>query len=159
MKIYNHSKYNYVTIVEIPQEEISMIDMDMCAEPRQTLKNYYDKCNIKPDIICNGGFFNMDNGKSTLTFKEDGVIQSYDSAHLEGIGLCDKKTLTFGTLSQYPYEDFVSAYPLLIKNGQKAKITTASEINYKARRTILAYNGLYVYIIAIESPGMNFTEM
>jgi exopolysaccharide biosynthesis protein len=35
----------------------------------------------------------------------------------------------------------------------------AQEINYKARRTILAYTETIIYVIAIESPGMNFYEV
>ena len=38
MRIYNPSKYSYITIVEIPKDEISKIDMDICAQPRQNIK-------------------------------------------------------------------------------------------------------------------------
>jgi hypothetical protein len=34
MKTYKHPKYDYITIVEIPKEEIQMIDMDLCAQPK-----------------------------------------------------------------------------------------------------------------------------
>lgn len=158
MKVYKHSAYNYITIVEIPKDELQMIDMDICAEPRQTLKQYYNSCAIKPAIICNGGFFSMETGKPTFNYKDDNVLMSSDISHREGMGIINN-SLTFGNMDMYNFEDFVSAYPVLIKSGQKVKITTATEINYKARRTILAYNGLYIYIIAIESPGMNFQQM
>ena len=60
MKVYKHSTYNYITIVEIPKDELQMIDMDMCAEPRQTLKQYYNSCTIKHAIIFNCGFFSLE---------------------------------------------------------------------------------------------------
>lgn len=158
MRIYNPSKYSYITIVEIPKDEISKIDMDICAQPRQTLKKYYDQCAVKPAILCNGGFFSMETGDPTFTYKDDNVEWSKDFFYREGMGISNG-SLTFGNVDKFPFEDFVSAYPVLIRNGQKVKINTADEINYKARRTVLAYNGLYVYVIAIESPGMNFTQM
>lgn len=34
MKIYKHSNYSYVNIVEIPKDEIQTIDFDLCAQPR-----------------------------------------------------------------------------------------------------------------------------
>ena len=67
--------------------------------------------------------------------------------------------LIYGTTGKLPFTDFVSAFPTLIENGKRSKITMAQEINYKARRTILAYNETIIYVIAIESPGMNFYEM
>ena len=158
MRIYNPSKYSYITIVEIPKDEISKIDMDICAQPRQTLKKYYDQCAVKPAILCNGGFFSMETGDPTFTYKDDNVEWSKDFFYREGMGISNG-SLTFGNVDKFPFEDFVSAYPVLIRNGQKVKINTADEINYKARRTVLAYNGLYVYVIAIESPGMNFAQM
>ena len=158
MRIYNPSKYSYITIVEIPKDEISKIDMDICAQPRQTLKKYYDQCAVKPTILCNGGFFSMETGDPTFTYKDDNVEWSKDFFYREGMGISNG-SLTFGNVDKFPFEDFVSAYPVLIKSVQKVKINTADEINYKARRTVLAYNGLYVYVIAIESPGMNFAQM
>ena len=51
MKIYSPSNYSYVKIIEIPKEEISKLDMALCAQPRQTLKQYYDSCAVKPTIL------------------------------------------------------------------------------------------------------------
>ena len=34
MKIYSPSNYSYVKIIEIPKEEISKLDMTLCAQPR-----------------------------------------------------------------------------------------------------------------------------
>lgn len=158
MKTYKHSDYSYVTIVEIPKDEIQLVDMDLCAQPKQTLKAYYDACSVKPAIICNGGFFALSTGETCFNYTDDGKIISTNSNYKEGMGVLNG-TLTYGSLGRLPFTDFVSAYPVLIEKGQKTNITIASDINYKARRTILAYNNSNIYIIAIEAPGMRFAEM
>lgn len=158
MKIYKHEQYNYVTIVEIPKDEISMIDMDLCAQPRQTLKAYYDALETKPAIICNGGFFSMADGDTVFNYADDGDIISSEARAQEGMGIVNG-SLTFGTIGKLPFVDFVSGFPVLIQNGEKVNTAIATELNYKARRTILAYDENNVWIIAIESPGMTFGVM
>lgn len=132
--------------------------MDLCAQPKQTLKAYYNSCATKPAIICNGGFFVLSSGETCFNYADDGTIISYDEIHKEGMGILNN-SLTFGSIDNCEFTDFISAYPVLIKNGKKVNITVANEINYKARRTILGYNNKNIYIIAIESPGMNFSLM
>ena len=70
MKTYDIE--SYIKICEIPKSEIDRIDFAKCKEPRQTLKSYYDDCKVKPDLVCNGGFFNMASGESVFNFKDDG---------------------------------------------------------------------------------------
>lgn len=158
MKTYKHSDYSYVTIVEIPKDEIQLVDMDLCAQPKQTLKAYYDACSVKPAIICNGGFFALSTGETCFNYTDDGKIISTNSNYKEGMGILNG-ILTYGSLGRLPFTDFVSAYPVLIEKSQKTNFTIASDINYKARRTILAYDSTNIYVIAIESPGMRFAEM
>ena len=158
MKIYNPSNFKYITVVEIPKDEIQIIDMDLCAQPWQTLSKYYDACEVKPAIICNGGFFSMADGTTCFNYQDDGEIISTNSEFNEGMGIVNG-SLTYGTLGKLPFTDFISAYPVLIENGKKVSITAGAEINYKARRTVLAYNHDNVYVIAVESPGMNFAQL
>lgn len=158
MKTYKHSKYDYVTIVEIPKEEIQMIDMDLCAQPKQTLGAYYDALSAKPAVICNGGFFALVDGDTVFNYMDDGQIISTYSGAYEGMGIVNG-SLTFGEIGKLPFTDFVSAYPVLIKEGKKVDTSIAAELNYKARRTVLAYNLTKIFIIAIETPGMTFGIM
>lgn len=158
MKSYKHSKYSYVTIVEIPKDEIQLIDMDLCAEPKQTLSKYYNACSVKPAVICNGGFFALSTGETCFNYTNDGKVVSSHKGTEDGMGIVNGQ-LTYGSTGKLPFTDFVSAYPTLIENGKRANITMAQDINYRARRTILAYNAVTIYIIAIETPGMNFYEM
>lgn len=59
----NITKYNdYTQVIKMPFTEIGKIDFALCAQPRQTLNAYYNNCTEKPDILINGGFFNMSNG-------------------------------------------------------------------------------------------------
>ena len=158
MKIYKPSNYSYITVVEVPKDEIAKFDMALCQQPRQTLKSYYDSCEVKPAIISNGGFFNMNNGTTIFNYSDNGKIISSNSSHKEGFGTINGE-LKYGVIGRENFEDFISGYPVLIKSGVSIPIVTASEINYKARRTILAYGKETIYLIAIESPGMNFLQM
>ena len=161
MKIYKHSTYSYVTIVEIPKTEIQTIDMDLCAQPRQTLKKYYDACSVKPTILCNGGFFNMSDGTTCFNYTDDGKIINSTSSYKEGMGINgnDRDNLLFGEIDKAIYYDFVSAYPVLVKNGKKVAITYATEINYKARRTVLAYDENNIFVIGVDAPGLDFNQL
>lgn len=158
MKIYNPINYSYITVVEIPKTEISKFDMALCQQPRQTLKAYYDSCAVKPSIVSNGGFFSMTDGSTAFNYTDEGIIISSNSLYKEGFGTVNGE-LKYGVIGQEKFEDFVSGYPVLIKAGAAVPITIAFEINYKARRTVLAYNKENIFIVAIESPGMNFSQM
>ena len=156
MKIYNPQKN--ITVVEIPMSEIDKIDFATCKQPRQTLKAFYDGCEIKPDIICNGGFFNMATGESVFNYIDNKKVEHEDAAYRWGVGLINGK-LKFGCIDQLNFDDFISAYPSLIELGQPINITWAKELDYKARRTILGYNDNTLFIVAVDSPGMNFKQM
>lgn len=158
MNIYGLASYKGVTVVEIPKNEISKLDMALCAQPRQTLKDFYDGCEVKPSIVCNGGFFNMSDGSTCMNYTDEGKVISSTSLHTEGFGTIDGE-LMYGIVGTKPFDDFISGYPVLIKAGKAIPIVEATEINYKARRTVLAYNANSIFIIAIESPGMAFAAM
>lgn len=132
--------------------------MELCAQPAQKLSAFYDSCTIKPDILINGGLFNMADGTTCFNYADDGIIISTDANTKEGMGIVNGE-LKFGVIGEDQFDDFVSGYPVLIKGGIPVTTNIASELNYKARRTILAYNNNTIYIFAIESPGMNFSEV
>lgn len=156
MKIYNPEKH--ITVVEIPKSEIGKIDFAICKQPRQTLKEFYDDCTVKPDIVCNGGFFDMNTGNTVFNFKDNNTDISYNASYRWGMGLVNGE-LKFGGLEYENFDEFVSAYPVLVEKGQAIEITFAKEIDYKARRTMLGYNDKNIYIVAVELPGLKFAEM
>lgn len=158
MKIYKHPNFSYITIVEIPKDEIQKIDMDLCAQPTQTLKAYYNACEVKPTIICNGGFFGLANGDTCFNYVDDGKVINVNGPTKEGFGILNGE-LKHGFVNKETFEDFISAYPMLIRDREKADTSIAKNLDYNARRTILAYNKTTIYIIAVEGNGMNFANV
>ena len=151
---------SYVQVVEIPKDEIRKIDFMKCKEPRQTLGDFYKEQEDKPNLLMNAGFFGMSSGEPCMTLIDDKIQRSMDTSLLDGCGtLDDKKELIFSTFGSEQWTDFISGYPVLMKNGKPTTISIAQEINYNARRSILAENDENIYLIAIELPGMNFKAM
>lgn len=157
----NISKYNnYTTVIKIAFSEINKIDMALCKQPRETLESFYERQPIKPDLLINGGFFNMSDGRTCFNYRDEGQQVHSTDAYQWGIGVIDEKTLEYGSLnSRTDWRDFISGYPTLIDNYKKVNINFATELNYNARRSILAYDPDYIYIIAIDKPGMSFKAM
>jgi len=145
-------------LIIIDKDEIEKIDFAKCKEPRETLKNFYDRQTIKPDIITNAGFFNMSTGDTVFNYMDDKEIKSNYSLHRWGMGLLPDNTLKYGCLDYEDWTDFISGFPNLIDNREKVDISYANEINYKARRTILGYNSENVYILLVENPGKTLNE-
>lgn len=157
MKVYKHGIYDYITIVELPKKEIKKIDLALCQEPRETLKSYYDRQAKKPDFIMNGGFFNMDDGRTCFNFTDEGVCIVFGHWNSAGMGVIGDNELVYSNIhNRDDWRDYVAAYPPLIEDGKALPITYATELNYKARRSVLAYNADTVFLIAVESPGMKF---
>ena len=163
MKCYTHPSYSYVTIVEVGNDEISKLDFAACKEPRETLGSFYNRQNVKPNVLINAGFFAMSNGTPCFNNIDEGVVRSNNNNYRTGIGTVkgavDK--LVFGSLdSDISWNDFLSAYPVLLDgNGPITKFTTASEINYNAARSCLAFNDTTVFVVHIGKPGMTFSKM
>lgn len=159
MKVYKHSQYSYVTIAEIPREEIDRIDIDICAQPTETLYKYYNRQTRKPTILTNAGFFNMKNGETIFTLINDGGIVSHNTNVETGIGIIDSSTLGYGKMQDYCWRDFICGYPCLLHNGIKQDTSIANSLNYNARRTMVGYNNKALFIVCVDSPGLNFTKM
>lgn len=159
MDILTSEKYKTAKILRIKKTEISRIDFALCKQPTETLKQYYDRQTRKPDILMNGGFFCMEDGETCFTLVDEKQLVHMDQNRLMGIGVVNDMELVFGRLSnRTDWRDFISAYPVLIEHGKTASISDALEVSGKARRSILAYDNSYIYLIAVELPGMNFSE-
>lgn len=147
-----------VIVTKTKKSDIQKIDFAVCAEPTQTLENYYAKQAIKPDILTNGGFFSMSNGATIFDFVDEGRVVSTEDWIEYGFGIDSNNNLLYGKDSAQIWRDFISAYPPLVVNGEKQTITMATEISGKARRTILGYDDEYIYTISIDSPGVTLAE-
>lgn len=164
MKVYKHASYSYVTVVEVPYSEIEKLDLSICAQPKETIPSFYNRQTIKPDVIMNAGFFGLSGGDSCFNLVDDGVVYGKTEKYQYGFGIAaDHKRFEYGALSIYKskWVDFISGYPNLIDSGKScAPWTFATEINYKAARSIAAYDDKNIYFITVDKPsGMNFNQM
>lgn len=157
MEIYTPNNYSCATIYKMKKSEIEKIDFALCRQPRETLEDFYERQEKKPDLICNGGFYSLNNGNTVFTFVDDEKEITIDTNYLNGIGIKDGQ-LVIGIYDK-TFSDFVTGYPVLLRDGYVVDVDIGSEINYNARRTILGYDNYYVYLIIIESPGYAFSKI
>ncbi|MBQ6756771.1 MAG: phosphodiester glycosidase family protein [Oscillospiraceae bacterium] len=162
VRYYTHPDYSYVTVLEIPISEIRKIDFTPAKQPRETLKNFYDRQTDKPGFICNAGFFSMTDGTPCFGQVDEGVVRVNDTRYNEGFGVLsgDLTRLVYGRFTDGGWKDFLSAYPMLVKGGKKlTEWSYATELNYKAVRSIIGYNDETIFYVHVGKPGMNFSQM
>jgi hypothetical protein len=160
MKDYKVSGYSYVGVTEISREEVERVDFDICKQPTETLENYYKRQLVKPNALTNSGFFVMNTGETVGTVVIDGKVYAESSTLRYGIGIpVGGKDLVYDKYDNRKWTDFQSGYPVLIADGQICPITCAQEINYKARRTVIGFNDKSIFILSVDSPGMNFAQL
>lgn len=163
MRKFTHPMYNYVTVVEIPWGEVDKLDLSICRQPRETLGNFYKRQERKPDVLINAGFFSMADGSTCFNMIDDGTVYGTNEYYRCGFGIdASHKKFIYGVLDDIRFEvvDFLSGYPVLINNGKScAPWLYANELNYKAARSVAAYNDYNLYFFSISKPGMNFDEM
>ena len=159
MVTYSPTGKSYVHIVEIPRNEIDEISVEQCAQPRETLNSFYKRKTKKPDVLANGGLFGMSSGISCFGLIIDSKVVANDGARVWGVGVVGSSDVSYGRINEKNWKSWISGYPVLIEDSKKTIITDALELDYKARRTIWGFNSKCVYIVTIDSPGANFSEM
>lgn len=158
MEIYSPTNKSYVHIAKIPRTEIKKIDIATCNEPAETLDNFYKRQTVKPDLLVNCSLFGMSSGIPCFGLIDEGKIRANDGKRVFGVGIKNDSDIAFGHIND-GWRDWVSGYPVLIQDGKKTTITDALDINYKAKRMMWGFNNQYVYIVAVEDPGMLFDKM
>lgn len=159
MKVYTHKKYSYVRIAEIQKNELKKLHFDVCKQPTETLSSYYNRQKEKPDLIINAGFFNMTNGKPCFNYISDGKVVSNNVYYKWGIGVVGDTDISYGEMTEKAWTGWISGYPNLIYNGEKFAIEAATELNYKARRTVFGFNNTTLFLVCVENPGMKFEQV
>lgn len=161
VRYYAHPDYSYVTVCEVDKSAIREIDFAETMQPRETLKSYYERQTDKPGIVFNAGFFALANGTPCFGQIDNGVTRVYDTRYNEGFGTKYKGgELVYGTFVNGGWHDFLSAYPMLVKDGKALTAWDyATELDYKAVRSIIGYNADKVYYVHVAKPGMRFAEM
>lgn len=169
----NHAPYErkeldkYVSALFIPHNSIKELGFAQCKQPKQTVMSWYDDQKTPPDIVINGGLFNMKNGRNILSFVDEGKEQNYQNGFY-GLGITsnDLTKLVFGQDNTNTWKDFMSAYPVLVNDGKiPDKYANANEINGKFARQAIGVTVNYdVIIITADKPvasgaGVTFEQM
>ena len=151
-----------VYVTEIPYQSIREIGFAQCKQPTETVESWYNRQDDKPQIVVNGGLFNMGNGTNIQSFIENGIEQNYQN-NFEGLGTKKDNLahLVFGIDKDGDWYDFMSAYPVLVREGVAAtSFDKANEINYNAARTALGVNkNGDVIILTVDKPGATLNKL
>ena len=155
-------------LVTFRRSEALLIDIAKTNEPVETLEGFYNRQEIKPDILTNAGFFNMSSGQPVMTLEDEGVLRSKSDKVEEGIGILQNGDLVTGRYSSiikgYPtMRDFISGYPVLVEDRVIKDVSVAKEIKLRNRRTILGLRFMpdgdtLVMILSVDDPGITLDE-
>lgn len=151
----SYSPNDGLYIAKIKFSNIEKLDFVKLNDPSETLQSYYDRVKEKPDILLNAGLFTLSTGKNILSFKDEGKEQNY-TGDFEGFGIKEDipNKIFFCSSKEPATRDFMSAYPVLIKDGKRTTSDewgNASEINYPASRQAIGYNDEYLYILTTDN--------
>lgn len=156
----------YTTIIEIPFKSIEKLDFDLCAQPKETLSNYYKRQDKKPDILINGGLFSLSTGENIMSFINDGKVYGTVEGY-RGLGIkADRPDrLVYGT-DKEEWNDFMPCFPMLVMNGKavpSSEYYGAASLNYLAARQAIGYNDESIIIITVDRNdgvgGMKFEKL
>ena len=161
MKQYNDTTYKYAHIIELDNSEISKIDLAICKQPRETLSNFYNRQTVKPTVLINAGLFSFKDGRTLYNVIDEGKVVSEYKWFKWGFGISkEHNKFVFGSSDNKAFTDFMTGYPVLVNNGKScAPWTYATELNYKALRTMVGYNDNKVFIVMVDKPGLGFNAM
>ena len=152
----------YTQLDIIPIESIDEIRFVKLAEPTEMLEHYYNRAEKKPNIMVNGGLFNMKSGHNVMSFVFMYEEQNYKN-NFEGMGTVwnGAQTLIYGKDTSHEWRDFMTAYPMLVINGKANKdYGNAKNLNYKTARTAVGVReDGSILILTVDAPGMTFEQM
>lgn len=153
---------SYTQLDIVPHSSIEAVAFEKCADQKETLGSYYSNKEKKPQIIINGGLFNMSTGHNVMSFVCDGEEQNYQNG-FTGMGVLssDPAKLVYGTDKARKWKYFMTAYPMLVINGKANTVYgNASNLNYLTLRSAVGVreDGTLL-ILTVDKPGMKFAEM
>ena len=153
---------SYTQLDIVPHSSIEAVAFEKCADPKETLGSHYSSKEKKPQIMINGGLFNMSTGHNVMSFVCDGKEQNYQNGFI-GMGVLgsDPAKLVYGTDKARKWKYFMTAYPMLVINGKANTVYgNASNLNYLTLRSAVGVreDGTLL-ILTVDKPGMKFAEM
>lgn len=152
----------YTQLDIIPFDSIQEVRFCKLAEPTEMLEHYYNRAENKPNIMVNGGLFDMKTGHNVMSFVSMYTEQNYKNGFV-GMGTtCYKaQTLQYGKDNEKEWRDFMTAYPMLVINGKANKeYGNAKTLNYRTARTAVGVTETgNVLVLTVDKPGMTFEQM
>lgn len=152
----------YTQLDIIPFDSIQEVRFCKLAEPTEMLEHYYNRAENKPNIMVNGGLFDMKTGHNVMSFVSMYTEQNYKNGFV-GMGTtCYKaQTLQYGKDNEKEWRDFMTAYPMLVIDGKANKeYGNAKTLNYRTARTAIGVTKTgNVLVLTVDKPGMTFEQM
>ena len=152
----------YTQLDIVPFDSIQEVRFCKLAEPTEMLEHYYNRAENKPNIMVNGGLFDMKTGHNVMSFVSMYKEQNYKNG-FEGMGTtCYKaQTLQYGKDNSREWRDFMTAYPMLVVDGKaNTDYGNAKTLNYKTARTAVGVTATgNVLVLTVDKPGMTFEQM
>ena len=153
---------SYTQLDIVPHSSIEVETFEKWGDLNLTLGSYYSSKEKKPQIMINGGLFNMSTGHNVMSFVCDGKEQNYQNG-FTGMGVLgsDPAKLVYGTDKARKWKYFMTAYPMLVINGKANTVYgNASNLNYLTLRSAVGVreDGTLL-ILTVDKPGMKFAEM
>lgn len=152
----------YTQLDIIPFDSIQEVRFCKLAEPTEMLEHYYNRAENKPNIMVNGGLFDMKTGHNVMSFVSMYTEQNYKNGFV-GMGTtCYKaQTLQYGKDNSREWRDFMTAYPMLVIDGKANKeYGNAKTLNYRTARTAVGITETgNVLVLTVDKPGMTFEQM
>lgn len=152
----------YTQLDIIPFDSIQEVRFCKLAEPTEMLEHYYNRAENKPNIMVNGGLFDMKTGHNVMSFVSMYTEQNYKNGFV-GMGTtCYKaQTLQYGKDNEKEWRDFMTAYPMLVIDGKANKeYGNAKTLNYRTARTAVGVTETgNVLVLTVDKPGMTFEQM
>lgn len=152
----------YTQLDIIPFDSIQEVRFCKLAEPTEMLEHYYNRAENKPNIMVNGGLFDMKTGHNVMSFVSMYTEQNYKNGFV-GMGTtCYKaQTLQYGKDNEKEWRDFMTAYPMLVIDGKANKeYGNAKTLNYRTARTAVGVTETgNILVLTVDKPGMTFEQM
>ncbi len=152
----------YTQLDIVPFDSVQEVRFCKLAEPTEMLEHYYNRAENKPNIVVNGGLFDMKTGHNVMSFVSMYVEQNYKNGFM-GMGTtCYKaQTLQYGKDNSREWRDFMTAYPMLVIDGKANKdYGNAKTLNYRTARTAIGVTETgNILVLTVDKPGMTFEQM
>lgn len=152
----------YTQLDIIPFDSIQEVRFCKLAEPTEMLEHYYNRAENKPNIMVNGGLFDMKTGHNVMSFVSMYTEQNYKNGFVGmGTTCCKAQTLQYGKDNEKEWRDFMTAYPMLVIDGKANKeYGNAKTLNYRTARTAVGVTETgNILVLTVDKPGMTFEQM